>query len=126
MKREDIIYLVVRKKDKRFLLFNNNGVIEFLEAQGKPKDVSWKDFVSIVLQNKYAFAKETINRIEIVEPLFTYENGVYVYVELPRERIDSSLFFSLQYPFVVKKLLKENVALLMPDVKLNLEMLTLW
>lgn len=125
MKREDIIYLVVRKKDKRFLLFNNNGVFEFLEAQGKPKDVSWKDFVSIVLQNKYAFAKETVNRIEIVEPLFTYENGVYVYIELPRERVDSFLFNSFQYPFVAKKSFKENIAL-MSDVKLNLEMLNLW
>lgn len=125
MVREDIVYLVIRKPDKRFLLFNNNGTLEFFEAQGKPKDVSWKDFVCIILQNKYAFSKETVNRVEVVEPLFTYENGVYVYVEIKRIRIDNPLFYSLQYPFVVKKNMESNVALL-SDVKLNLEMLNLW
>ena len=125
MTKEDIIYLVIRKGDKRFLLFNNNGTLEFFEAQGKPESVSWKDFVNIILQNKYGFAKETVNKIEVVEPLFTYENGVYIYVEIKRVRIDNPLFYSLQYPFVVKKNLEKNVALL-SDVKLNLEMLNLW
>lgn len=125
MIRENIIYLVLRKPDKRFLLFNNNGTLEFLEAQGKPKDVSWKDFVSIILQNKYAFPKETVNRIEIVEPLFTYENGIYVYVEVKRVRFDNPLFYSLSYPFMVNKSMEGNLSLL-SDVKLNLEMLNLW
>lgn len=125
MVKEDIIYLVVRKADKKFLLFNNNGKLEFLEAQGKPKGVNWKDFVCIILQNKYAFSKETVNKIEVVEPLFTYENGIYVYIEVKRVRFDSPLFYSLTYPFVVRKEMEDNVALL-SDVKLNLEMLNLW
>ena len=125
MVKEEIIYLVLRKPDKRFLLFNNSGTLEFFEAQGKPKDVSWKDFVCIILQNKYAFSKETVNKIEIVEPLFTYGNGVYVYVEVKRVRFDNPLFYSLTYPFMVRKNMEENLSLL-SDVKLNLEMLNLW
>lgn len=123
-----MIYLVLRKRDGRFVCYKNGETLEFFEAEGKPSNVTWKDFASIILQNKYGFSEKTVAGIKVVEPLFTVEGEAFVYVQLGIVRLYSHLpFYSISYPFVQKKfplhrIVKENF----PDIKLNLEMLNLW
>lgn len=123
-----MIYIVLRKQDGRFPLYNNGGTLEFLEANNKPATVSWKDFIYIILQNKYAFSKETVEGIKFVEPLFSSDGDIFVYVELGVYRLYSVLpFFCVSFPFKqskhsLSKKVKENFI----DIKTNLEMLNLW
>lgn len=123
-----MIYLVLRKQDGRFPLLNNEGNLEFLEAENKPQAVGWRDFVSIILRNKYGFSKELVEGIKIVEPLYTSGENVFVYVELGIYRLYAYLpFFSVSFPIVqskfsLHKMVKEHL----PDIKMNLEMLGLW
>lgn len=123
-----MIYLVLRKQDGRFSCFNNEGSLEFLEAENKPQSVGWRDFVEIVLRNKYGFSKNLVEGIKIVEPLYTSGDNVFVYVELGIYRLYAYLpFFSVSFPivqskFALSKVVRENL----PDIKMNLEMLGLW
>lgn len=123
-----MIYLVLRKRDGRFPCLIGKDGLEFLEAEDKPQEVSWKDFVFIILKNKYGFAKKTIESINRVEPLFSSNGDVFIYVELNLYRLYSFLpFFCLSYPVKqTKYALSKVVREYLPDIKMNLEMISCW
>ena len=123
-----MIYFAIRKRKGQFLFYNNSGNYEFFEAEGKPEKVSWTDFVKIILQNKYGFAKQTIDRVSVVEPLFVEEGNLFVYVELDISRYDSHLpLHFVTYP--VRESIEKYDKIVRGSlnfIKFNLEGLNLW